>query len=187
MQKAETCRKTRTEGPEGPQKAFDGSGVDRGPWPCLVRTVSGIRFRGSVPSIRAAACMPCLVYHINRARLSRAVYAAVLAAVHAFMLPSIYRLQYIPVLPCYYAVLLCYAMPCKALQAAVPCMLINCSMNARKSNIMPCCRACILLFYCAVKRQYKRLVLSFHGTIARDNPRLLTGTILCVISAAVLL
>ena len=65
MQKAETCRRTRTEGPEGPEQAFDGSGMDRGPGPCMVRTVSGIRCRcrhAVMPCRIACQCytVPCL-------------------------------------------------------------------------------------------------------------------------------
>ena len=56
-QKAEQkeCRKQKAA--EGPQKAFDGSGMDRGPGP----GPGPHGFGDPVSGIRAAACMPCMV------------------------------------------------------------------------------------------------------------------------------
>ena len=108
MQKAETCRRTRTEGPE---QAFDGSGMDRGPGPCMVRTVSGVRFSGS------AAVMPsCRAALHARAIQCRAVPCKALPC-HASMLPCC-RATTCQGLPA-----LRIAMHCSAMHAAVvmPC------------------------------------------------------------------
>ena len=118
-----------------------------------------------ISGIRAAACMPCMV---SLVMLPSSCHAVKLPCMPwQRNKPLIMPCYHAAVLPCYNAVLWCYTMPCKGLQAVMPCMHSCCRAITRKAQynaVLPCLYT---TFYCAVKRQYKRLVLSFHGTIIR--------------------